>query len=55
MVKGTALASIITLLEVTGIAQGLISESYRAIEVFVAAGAIYLAHELRHRAGARRA
>lgn len=43
MVKGTALASIITLLEVTGIAQGLISESYRAIEVFVAAGAIYLA------------
>ncbi len=42
MVKGTSLASIITLIEVTGIAQGLISQSYRAIEVFIAAGAIYL-------------
>ncbi|MCF1483985.1 MULTISPECIES: ABC transporter permease [Rhizobium/Agrobacterium group] len=42
MVKGTSLASIITLMEVTGIAQGLISQSYRAIEVFMAAGAIYL-------------
>jgi octopine/nopaline transport system permease protein len=29
-------------MEVTGIAQGLISQSYRAIEVFIAAGAIYL-------------
>jgi len=43
MVKGTSLASIITLMEVTGIAQGLISQTYRAVEVFVAAGAIYLA------------
>lgn len=42
MVKGTSLASIVTLMEVTGIAQGLISQSYRAVEVFVAAGAIYL-------------
>jgi octopine/nopaline transport system permease protein len=42
MVKGTSLASIITLLEITGIARNLISESYRAIEVFLAAGAIYL-------------
>jgi octopine/nopaline transport system permease protein len=42
MIKGTSLASIITLLEVTGIARNLISESYRAIEVFLAAGAIYL-------------
>jgi len=42
MVKGTSLASIITLLEVTGIAQDLISQTYRAVEVFVAAGAIYL-------------
>ncbi|ALV30457.1 ABC transporter permease [Pannonibacter phragmitetus] len=42
MVKGTSLASVITLMEVTGIAQGLISQSYRAIEVFAAAGAIYL-------------
>ncbi|PDV85639.1 ABC transporter permease [Rhizobium sp. H4] len=42
MVKGTSLASIITLIEVTGIAQGLISQTYRAVEVFIAAGAIYL-------------
>ena len=42
MVKGTSLASIITLMEVTGIAQGLIAQTYRAVEVFVAAGAIYL-------------
>ncbi|WP_337268571.1 ABC transporter permease [Oryzifoliimicrobium ureilyticus] len=42
MIKGTSLASIITLMEVTGIAQGLISQSYRAIEVFIAAGGIYL-------------
>jgi octopine/nopaline transport system permease protein len=42
MVKGTSLASIITLMEVTGIAQGLISQTYRAMEVFVAAGAIYI-------------
>ncbi|MGI0526842.1 ABC transporter permease [Rhizobium giardinii] len=42
MVKGTSLASIITLMEVTGIAQDLISQTYRAVEVFVAAGALYL-------------
>lgn len=42
IVKGTSLASIITLTEVTGIAQEIISETYRAMEVFVAAGAIYL-------------
>lgn len=42
MVKGTSLASIVTLMEVTGIAHGLISQTYRAIEVFVCAGAIYL-------------
>ena len=43
MVKSTALASTITLLEITGIAAKLISESYRPVEVFVCAGAIYLA------------
>ncbi|HWU64772.1 MAG TPA: ABC transporter permease [Ensifer sp.] len=42
IVKGTSLASIITLTEVTGIAQDLIAQTYRAMEVFVAAGAIYL-------------
>ncbi len=42
MVKATALASTITMMEVTGLAHKLISQSFRAIEVFVAAGAIYL-------------
>jgi octopine/nopaline transport system permease protein len=42
MVKATSLASIITMLEVTGLAAKLISQSYRAIEVFVVAGLIYL-------------
>jgi octopine/nopaline transport system permease protein len=43
MVKATSLASIITLMEITGIAAKLISETYRAVEIFVAAGVIYLA------------
>jgi octopine/nopaline transport system permease protein len=43
MVKATSLASIITLMEVTGLAAKMISETYRAIEVFLVAGAIYLA------------
>ncbi len=42
MVKSTALASTITLLEVTGLAAKLISQSYRPVEVFIGAGAIYL-------------
>ena len=43
MVKATSLASIVTLMEITGVAAKLISESFRVIEVFVAAGALYLA------------
>lgn len=42
MIKATSLASIITLMEITGLAAKLISETYRAIEVFIVAGAIYL-------------
>jgi octopine/nopaline transport system permease protein len=42
MVKATSLASIITLMEITGVAAKIISDTYRAIEVFVVAGAIYL-------------
>jgi octopine/nopaline transport system permease protein len=42
MVKATSLASIITLTEVTFIAQKLISQTFRAVEIFVVAGAIYL-------------
>lgn len=43
IVKATSLTSIITLMEITGVAARIISESYRVIEVFVIAGAIYLA------------
>ena len=42
MVKATALASTITLMEITGLAARAISQSYRAIEVFLVAGALYL-------------
>jgi len=42
MTRATALASIITLMEVTGIASKIISETFRAVEVFICAGAIYL-------------
>jgi octopine/nopaline transport system permease protein len=42
MVKATSLASIITLMEVTGIAHKIISETFRGIEVFICAGATYL-------------
>jgi octopine/nopaline transport system permease protein len=42
MIKSTSLASIVTLMEVTGVAYAIISETYRAVEVFLCAGAIYL-------------
>ena len=42
MVKATSLASIITMMEVTGIAHKLISQTFRAVEIFICAGAIYL-------------
>jgi octopine/nopaline transport system permease protein len=42
MVKATSLVSIITMMELTGIAQKLIAQTFRAIEVFIVAGAIYL-------------
>ncbi len=43
MVKSTSLASIITITELTGTARQIVSDSFRAIEVFVCAGLIYLA------------
>lgn len=43
MVKATSLASVITLMDVTGIAYRIIAESYRVTPVFLAAGGIYLA------------
>ncbi|HYF53651.1 MAG TPA: ABC transporter permease [Salinarimonas sp.] len=42
MVKATSLASIITMMEITGLAHKLISQTFRAVEVFLVAGAIYL-------------
>ena len=42
MTKATALASIVTLKETMFVAAKLNSETYRAIEVFLCAGAIYL-------------
>ncbi len=43
MMKSTSLASLVTVWEVTGVAQRLISHSYRTMEVFLCAAAIYLA------------
>ena len=42
MMKATSLASVVTLMDVTGIARSLVSETYRAIEVFGVAALIYL-------------
>ncbi|NTF91511.1 ABC transporter permease subunit [Agrobacterium rhizogenes] len=42
MVKATSLASLVTLLEISGIATNIAAETYRPIEVYVAAGIIYL-------------
>lgn len=43
MVKSTSLASTITIIEVTGMAKELISQTYRPVEIFIVAGLIYLA------------
>ena len=42
MLKGSALASTITLLDLTGMARTVIARTYTPIEVFCAAGVIYL-------------
>ena len=42
MVKASSLVSTITLLEVTGIARGIIAQTYSPIEIFIVAGVIYL-------------
>jgi len=42
MMKSTALASLVTVWEVTGVAQKLIATTYRTMEVFLCAAAIYL-------------
>jgi octopine/nopaline transport system permease protein len=43
MVKSTSLASTITVLDVTGVAQQVIAHSYRTLDVFCVAAAFYLA------------
>jgi octopine/nopaline transport system permease protein len=43
MVKSTALASLVTVYEVTGVAQQIIAHTYRTMEVFLCAAIIYLA------------
>jgi octopine/nopaline transport system permease protein len=46
MVKGTALASTVTLLEITGIARQIASRTSAPLEIFTAAGILYLAINL---------
>ncbi len=42
MLKGSALASTITLLDLTGMARTVIARTYMPVEIFLAAGVIYL-------------
>lgn len=42
MVKSTALASLVTVWEVTGVAERIITHTYRTMEVFLCAASIYL-------------
>ncbi len=42
MVKATSLASTITIMEMTGIANMIMAESYRPMEAFIVAGGFYL-------------
>ncbi|SDN78638.1 ABC transporter permease [Ensifer sp. YR511] len=42
MIKGTSLASTVTLLEVTGMARQMVSDTFAPYEIFLVAGAIYL-------------
>lgn len=43
LLKATSLASVITLMDVTGLAYRLVSKTYRSEEIFTVAGLIYLA------------
>ena len=42
MLKGTSLASTVTLMDLTGVAKYIISTTFKPVEVFVVAGGIYL-------------
>ncbi len=42
MMKGTSLASTVTLMDLTGVAKYIISTTFKPVEVFIVAGSIYL-------------
>ena len=42
MLKGTSLASTVTLMDLTGVAKYIISTTFKPIEIFIVAGGIYL-------------
>ena len=42
MMKGTSLASTVTLMDITGVAKHIVSTTYKPLEVFLMAGGIYL-------------
>ena len=42
LMKGTALASTVTIMDITGVAKNIISTSFKPVEVFIVAGSIYL-------------
>jgi octopine/nopaline transport system permease protein len=42
MMKGTSLASTVTLMDITGVAKYIISTTFKPVEVFIVAGGIYL-------------
>jgi len=42
MMKGTSLASTVTIMDLTGVAKYIISTTFKPIEVFIVAGSIYL-------------
>jgi octopine/nopaline transport system permease protein len=41
-VKGTSLASTVTLMDITGVAKHIVSTTYKPLEIFLMAGGIYL-------------
>jgi len=42
MLKGTSLASTVTLMDLTGVAKHMISTTFKPIEIFIITGGIYL-------------
>ena len=42
MMKGTSLASTVTLMDITGVAKHIVSTTYKPLEIFLMAGCIYL-------------